>query len=98
VFATAEDSQTFVAVEIYQGEHEHVSKNRRLGKFILGDLRPNVRGATRVEVAFTMDADGILQVSATEVGTGRETTVQIEPQGGLTTDEIDRLSGELLAL
>jgi molecular chaperone DnaK len=98
IFATAEDDQTFVAVEIYQGEAEQVSKNRRLGRFILGDLRRAVRGATRVEVAFTMDADGILKVSATEVGTGREATVQIEPHAGLTTDEIDRLSGELLSL
>jgi molecular chaperone DnaK len=98
VFATAEDDQTFVAVEIYQGEHDIVSRNRRLGRFILGDLRQGVRGQVRVEVAFTMDADGILQVSATEVGTGREATVTIEPQGGLSADEIDRLSGEMMSL
>ena len=98
VFATAEDDQSFVAVEIYQGEAEQVTRNRRLGRFILGDLRKAVRGAVRVEVSFTMDADGILQVSATEVGTGREASVKIEPSGGLTADEIDRLSGELLSL
>jgi molecular chaperone DnaK len=95
VFATAEDDQTFVAVEIYQGEHDTVSRNRRLGRFILGDLRKGVRGQVRVEVAFTMDADGILQVSATEVGTGREATVTIEPQGGLSRDELDRLASEV---
>jgi molecular chaperone DnaK len=95
IFATTEDMQSFVAVEIYQGEHENVKKNRRLGRFLLGDLKKAVKGATRVEVSFTMDADGILSVSATEVGTGREASVTIEPHGGLTADEIARLGGEL---
>jgi molecular chaperone DnaK len=95
IFATTEDMQSFVAVEIYQGENEQVTKNRRLGRFLLGDLKKAVKGATRVEVSFTMDADGILSVSATEVGTGREASVTIEPHGGLTQDEIARLGGEL---
>src|ERR1700733_196750 len=68
VFATTEDSQSFVAIEIFQGANELASKNRRLGRCVLGDIRSAPRGQTKVEVSFTMDADGILQVTATEVG------------------------------
>jgi molecular chaperone DnaK len=92
VFATTEDNQTFVAIEIYQGEHEAASRNRRLGRFVLGDLAAAPRGRTKVEVSFTMDADGILEVSAVEVGTGRASTVTIEASSGLTQDEIDALA------
>jgi molecular chaperone DnaK len=91
VFATTEDQQTFVAIEIYQGEHRAASKNRRLGRFVLGDLKAAPRGQTRVEVSFTMDADGILHVDATEVGTGRQASVTIEAASGLAAGEIDRL-------
>src|SRR5690606_20170583 len=58
-FATTEDGQNYVAIEVYQGEGELVAQNRRLGRFVLGDLRAGPRGATRVDVSFTMDADGI---------------------------------------
>jgi molecular chaperone DnaK len=95
VFATTEDNQTFVAIEIHQGEHELASKNRRLGRFVLGDLRPGPRGATKVEVSFSMDADGILEVSATEVGTGRAASVTVEASSGLTAEEIARLGASL---
>ncbi|MBE7454048.1 MAG: molecular chaperone DnaK [Kofleriaceae bacterium] len=91
VFATTEDNQTFVAIEVYQGAHAQASKNRRLGRFVLGDLRPGPRGATRVEVAFSLDADGILHVEATEVGTGRAASVTIEAASGLSADEVLRL-------
>jgi molecular chaperone DnaK len=91
VFATTEDNQTFVAIEIHQGEHELASRNRRIGRFVLGDLEPAVRGRTKVEVSFTMDADGILEVNAVEVGTGRAATVTIEASSGLTADEIASL-------
>jgi molecular chaperone DnaK len=91
VFATTEDSQTFVAIEIHQGEDEQASKNRRIGRFVLGDLLPAPRGRTKVEVSFTMDADGILEVTAVEVGTGRAATVTIEASSGLTADEIASL-------
>src|SRR5512144_3052980 len=70
IFATTEDNQTYVAIEIYQGENELASRNRRLGRFVLGDLKPAHRGATKVEVSFTMDADGILEITAAEIGTG----------------------------
>jgi molecular chaperone DnaK len=95
VFATTEDNQTFVAIEVYQGEHELASNNRRLGRFVLGDLASAPRGRTKVEVSFTMDADGILEVSAVEVGTGRASTVTIEASSGLTQDEINQLGSRL---
>ena len=95
VFATTEDEQTFVAIEVVQGEHAQASKNRRLGRFILGDLQAGPRGATRVEVAFNLDADGILTVDATEVGTGRAASVTIEAASGLTPEEISRLSARV---
>jgi molecular chaperone DnaK len=91
VFATTEDNQTYVAIEIYQGANELASRNRRLGRFVLGDLQPAARGATKVEVSFTMDADGILEVTAAEVGTGHAASVQIEASSGLTAEEIQRL-------
>jgi molecular chaperone DnaK len=91
VFATTEDNQTFVAIEIHQGEHELASKNRRIGRFVLGDLEPAPRGRTKVEVSFTMDADGILEVAALEVGTGRAASVTIEASSGLTAEEIANL-------
>ena len=92
VFATTEDNQTFVAIEVYQGGDARASKNRRLGRFVLGDLAVRPRGQTRVEVAFSLDADGILHVDATEVATGKATSVTIEAASGLTGDEVDRIS------
>jgi len=85
----------FVAIEIHQGEHELASRNRRLGRFVLGDLDPAPRGRTKVEVSFTLDADGILEVGATEVGTGRAASVQIEASSGLTQDEISQLGDRM---
>jgi molecular chaperone DnaK len=95
VFATTEDNQTFVAIEIYQGGHELASRNRRLGRFVLGDLRAAPRGSTKVEVSFTMDADGMLEITASEIGTGRAASVTIEASSGLTAEEIARLGGRV---
>ena len=97
VFATTEDNQKVVTIEIYQGEHELASRNRRLGRFILGDLEAASRGRTKVEVSFTMDADGILEVTAVEVGTGRAATVTIEASSGLTAEEIANLGQRVAA-
>jgi len=80
-----------VRIEIHQGEDERASKNRRLGVFTLGDLTRAPKGRTKVEVSFTMDADGILEVTAVEVGTGKAATVTIEASSGLTQDEIASL-------
>ena len=95
VFATTEDNQTFVAIEIYQGENELASRNRRIGRFVLGDLKAGPRGQTKVEVSFTMDADGILEITAAEIGTGRAASVTIEAASGLTAEEISRLGNRL---
>jgi molecular chaperone DnaK len=91
VFATTEDNQTFVAIEVHQGPNEIASKNRRLGRFTLGDLRAAPRGQTKVEVSFTLDADGILEITASEIGTGKAASVTIEASSGLTTEEIAKL-------
>jgi molecular chaperone DnaK len=96
-FATTEDNQTYVAIEIYQGEDELASRNRRLGRFVLGDLRPAPRGVTRVEVSFTMGADGILEITASEIGTGRAASLQIEAASGLTAEEMQRIGKRLSA-
>jgi molecular chaperone DnaK len=95
IFATTEDNQTFVAIEVYQGPESQASRNRRLGRFVLGDLRSAAKGVTRVEVSFSMDADGILSVEAVEVATGKATTVVIEAGSGLSADEIKRLAAGL---
>ncbi|HEY1547138.1 MAG TPA: molecular chaperone DnaK [Kofleriaceae bacterium] len=88
IFATTEDNQTHVEIEVFQGEHEHASKNRRIGRVFLGDLTPAPKARTKVEVSFTMDADGILEVTAVEIGTGQAASVTIEASSGLTADEI----------
>ncbi len=95
VFATTEDNQAFFEIEVYQGESEQASRNRKLGRFTLGDIRSAPRGATKAEVSFTMDADGILEVTAVEVGTGKATSMTIEASSGLTQDEIDKLGTRL---
>jgi len=91
IFATTEDNQTFVAIEVYQGGSEVATQNRRLGRFILGDLPQAPRGQVRVEVSFTLDADGILEVTAVERSTGREASVTIEAASGLSADELAQL-------
>jgi len=92
IFATTEDNQSYVGIEVYQGDSDLASENRRLGKFILGDLPAGRAGAVRVRVIFTMDSDGILGITATELTTGKESTVRIEASGGLSADEVRRLA------
>lgn len=94
-FATTEDDQTYVAIEVYQGEDAKATANRRLGRFVLGDLPRAPRGKVRVEVSFTMDADGILEVAARELSTGKATTVTIEAASGLSASEIERLTRQI---
>lgn len=90
-FATTEDNQSYVTLEVYQGEHEDVRANTYLGRFTLGDLPLRPKGKTRVDVNFTVDVDGMLEVSATEIETGRAATVSIEPGGGLSASQVDAL-------
>lgn len=90
-FATTEDDQTYVTLEVYQGQHEAASDNRYLGRFTLGGLPPLPKGKTRVDVDFMMDVDGLLEVSATEHGTGKVTSVTIEPGSGLSAEQLKAL-------
>jgi molecular chaperone DnaK len=94
VFSTTEDNQAFVAIEVYQGQGGSTGENRQLGRFVLGDLKPAPRGQTRVEVSFTLDSDGMLQVAAAELGTGRAASLTIEAAGGLSPDELRRLASQ----
>ncbi len=93
VFGTTEDNQDFVAIEVYQGDNQQAAQNRMLGRFVLGDLPRRPAGHVRVEVSFTMDADGILHVAATELTTQKATSVTIQATSGLTPAEVEKLSG-----
>ncbi len=90
VFSTAEANQTAVTVKVYQGERQMAADNRLLGQFNLEGLPLAPRGMPQIEVKFDIDADGILQVSAKDLGTGKEQKVRIEQSAGLSKEEIDR--------
>jgi molecular chaperone DnaK len=90
-FTTAEDGQTAVTIKVYQGERPMAADNRELGTFNLEGIPPARMGTPQIEVAFNIDANGILQVSAKDKGTGKEQAIKIESSGGLTKDEIDRM-------
>ena len=77
VFTTAEDGQTSVDIRILQGEREMANDNKELGSFRLGDIPPAPRGVPQVEVTFNIDANGIVNVEAKDLGTGRQQTIQI---------------------
>ena len=91
VFSTADDNQTAVTVHVLQGERERASDNKSLGRFDLTDIPPAPRGVPQVEVAFDIDANGILHVSARDKGTGKEQKIVIKASSGLKDDEIDRM-------
>jgi molecular chaperone DnaK len=91
VFSTADDSQTAVTVRVFQGDREMANDNRLLGQFNLEGIPPAPRGVPQIEVKFDIDANGILNVSAKELGTGKEQTVRIEQSSGLSETEIDRM-------
>ncbi|HEX7446831.1 MAG TPA: molecular chaperone DnaK [Pirellulales bacterium] len=91
VFSTADDSQTAVTIRVFQGEREMAADNRLLGQFNLEGIPPAPRGVPQIEVKFDIDANGILNVSAKDLGTGKEQTVKIEQSSGLNEGEIDRM-------
>ncbi len=91
VFSTADDNQTAVTVRVFQGEREMCDDNRLLGQFNLDGIPPAPRGVPQIEVRFDMDANGILNVAAKDLGSGKEQTVQIEQSSGLSEEEIDRM-------
>ncbi len=94
IFTTAEDNQTAVTVHVLQGERPMASQNRTLGKFDLYGIPPAPRGIPQIEVTFDIDADGILHVSAKDLGTGKEQKIRITASSGLTKEEIDRMMKE----
>jgi molecular chaperone DnaK len=91
VFTTAEDNQPSVEIHVAQGESEMVNFNKTLGKFQLVGIPPAPRGMPQVEVSFDIDANGIINVSAKDLGTGNEQQIRIEGGSGLTEDEVDRM-------
>lgn len=94
IFSTASDNQTSVEVHVLQGERPMASQNRTLGKFHLVGIPPAPRGVPQVEVTFDIDANGIVNVSAKDLGTGREQKITITASSGLSKDEIDRMMRE----
>jgi molecular chaperone DnaK len=91
VFSTAEDNQNAVTIRVFQGEREMAADNKLLGQFDLVGLPPAPRGLPQIEVAFDIDANGIVNVSATDKATGKEQAVRIQASGGLSDDEIDNM-------
>jgi len=91
IFSTASDNQTSVEVHVLQGERPMAGDNRTLGKFHLVGIPPAPRGMPQVEVAFDIDANGIVNVSAKDMGTGREQKITITASSGLSKDEIDKM-------
>ena len=91
VFSTADDNQSAVTVRVFQGEREMAADNRLLGQFNLEGIPPAPRGVPQIEVKFDVDANGILNVSAKDLGTGVEQTVRIEQSSGLSETEIDKM-------
>jgi len=92
VFSTAADSQTSVEIHVLQGERDFARDNRTLGRFQLTDIPPAPRGMPQVEVAFDIDANGILNVSAKDLGTGKEQSIKIQSSSGLSEDEVKKMT------
>ncbi len=93
-FTTAEDNQTAVTIKVYQGERPMANDNRALGEFNLEGIPPARMGVPQIEVSFNIDANGILNVTARDKGTGKEHAIRIEASGGLNKDEIERMQRE----
>ena len=91
VFSTAADNQTMVGIKVSQGEREIAAHNKMLGQFDLTGIPPAPRGVPQIEVIFDIDANGIVNVSAVDKGTGKKNNIQITSSGGLSQDEIDRM-------
>jgi molecular chaperone DnaK len=91
VFSTAEDNQNAVTIRVFQGEREMAADNKMLGQFNLENIPPAPRGVPQIEVAFDIDANGIVSVSARDKGTGKEQKITIQASGGLSDDEIEKM-------
>ena len=94
VFSTAEDHQSAVTIRVFQGEREMAGDNKLLGQFDLVGIPPAPRGVPQIEVTFDIDANGLVNVSAKDKGTGKEQQIRIQASGGLSDDEIERMVKE----
>jgi len=94
VFSTAEDNQGAVTIRVFQGEREMAADNKMLGQFDLVGLPPAPRGVPQIEVTFDIDANGIVNVSARDKGTGKEQQIRIQASGGLSDSEIEKMVKE----
>ena len=94
IFSTAADNQPSVDIHVLQGEREMADGNKTLGRFELSGIPPAPRGVPRIEVTFKIDADGIVHVSAKDLGTGKEQKITITSSGGMSNEEIDRMVKE----
>jgi len=94
IFTTAEDNQPAVSIHVLQGERPSAADNRTLGRFELTGIPAAPRGVPQIEVSFDIDANGILHVSAKDLGTNKEQSIRIESSSGLTEDEIEKMKGE----
>src|SRR5687768_7856847 len=91
VFSTADDNQNAVTIRVFQGEREMASDNKMLGQFDLVGIPPAPRGVPQIEVTFDIDANGIVNVSAKDKGTGKEQQIRIQASGGLSDTEIEKM-------
>ena len=94
IFTTSVDNQPFVPIHVLQGERDMAADNKSLAKFELSPIPPAPRGVPEIEVEFAIDADGIVSVSATDLGSGRVTKVDVVASSGLTQDQVDKLVEE----
>ncbi|MGC8916335.1 MAG: molecular chaperone DnaK [Thermoanaerobaculum sp.] len=94
IFTTVADNQRAVEIHVLQGERELAAENRSLGKFELVGIPPAPRGVPQIEVTFAIDSNGIVQVTARDVASGKEQSIKVNPAGGLTREEIDRMIAE----
>jgi molecular chaperone DnaK len=94
VFSTAEDNQNAVTIRVFQGEREMAADNKLLGQFDLVGIPPAPRGVPQIEVTFDIDANGIVNVQATDKATGKEQSIRIQASGGLSESDIDRMVKE----
>lgn len=91
IFSTADDNQTAVTIHVVQGERKQATQNKSLGRFDLSDIPPSPRGLPQIEVAFDLDANGILNVSAKDKATGKEQSIIIKASSGLSDEEIEQM-------
>merc|ERR1712146_479124 len=91
IFSTAEDNQSAVTIRVFQGERKIASHNKLLGQFNLEGISAAPRGVPQIEVTFDVDANGILNVSAKDKGTGKEQRITIQSSGGLSKEEVNEM-------